>query len=452
MTVEPHTPAAKKARRVALASYIGTSIEWYDFFIYGIAATLVFRTQFFPEFSELGGTLAALGTFAVGFIARPVGGIVMGHFGDRVGRKSMLVVSLLTMGLATTLIGLLPTYQTIGVWAPILLVVLRLAQGAGVGGEWGGAVLMAIEHAPANRRSLYGCFPQLGLPSGILTSQLVFLGLTSFLPEEAFVAWGWRIAFLLSAALVIVGLVVRIAIEESAEFARVRSAGLVARMPVVEVFRRSWLQLLIGSLASIAAPTLGYLVSVYLVQYGTNELELATTTMLWILVGVSVGWILMVFIGGLAGDLLGRKKTFLIGATLAVVWAFPMFLLVDTRSIGLIVVALIVITTANAVMAGPQPALITEMFPIRLRYSGASICYQVGSIIGGGVVPIVATTVFARFGTSTAVAALIAGVSAVSLLAILLARRTVLRPAAASESIPETAAGVQKKAEPPVFD
>ncbi|MBP2326965.1 MFS family permease [Kibdelosporangium banguiense] len=417
---------APKARTVALASYIGTTIEWYDFFIYGVAATLVFRTQFFPAFSEFGGTLAALATFAVGFIARPIGGIVMGHFGDRVGRKSMLVVSLLIMGVATTLIGLIPTYAAIGVWAPILLVVLRLAQGAGVGGEWAGAVLMAIENAPPKRRSLYGCFPQLGLPSGILLSQLVFLLLTEFLPAGAFATWGWRIAFLLSAVLIIVGLVIRLRIEESADFERVRATGQVEKLPLIQAFRQSPLQLLVGSVASIAAPALGYLVSVYMVSYGTAQLKLPTSTMLWIIIGVSVFWIVLMLAAGIAGDRFGRKRTFVVGAVLAVVWAFPMFALVDTRSVPLIFLALVVITAANAIMAGPQPALISEMFPIRLRYSGASLCYTIGSVVGGGLTPLLATALFAEYGTTMAVSTLIAGISLLSLAAILPAGRRIL--------------------------
>jgi metabolite-proton symporter len=419
---------ARKARTVALASYIGTTIEWYDFFIYGVAATLVFRSQFFPGFSELEGTLAALGTFAVGFVARPVGGIVMGHFGDRVGRKSMLVVSLLMMGVATTLIGLIPPYAAIGVWAPLLLVLLRLVQGAGVGGEWAGAVLMAVENAPPNRRGLYGTFPQLGLPSGILLSQLVFLILNTAMSQEAFLAWGWRIAFLISSALIIVGLVIRLRIEESVEFERVRKEGRVERLPVLEVLRTSPLQLVVGSLASLAAPAIGYLVSVYLVSYGTKQLGVPTATMLWILVGISAIQIPVMLATGLAADRIGRKPAFLVGATIAVAWAFPLFALVDTRSVPLIVLGLAVITVANAVLAGVQPALITEMFPIRLRYSGASISYTMASILGGGLTPPLATALYARFGTSMAVSALIAVVSVISLLAILLAGHGVLRP------------------------
>ncbi|WP_432145953.1 MFS transporter [Streptomyces sp. bgisy084] len=418
--------ARHKAGTVAVASYIGTTIEWYDFFIYGVAATLVFRGQFFPGFSDLAGTLAAMGTFAVGFIARPIGGVVMGHFGDRIGRKSMLVISLLMMGGATTLIGLIPTYDSIGIWAPILLIVLRLVQGAGVGGEWAGAVLMAVENAPAKRRSLYGCFPQLGLPSGILLSQLAFLLLTGVLSPKDFGAWGWRLAFLTSAVLIVVGLLIRLRIEESSEFTKVREAGQIEKLPVVEVFRRSPLQILIGSLASIAAPAIGYLVSVYMVSYGTATLKLPISTMLWILVGVSVVWLLMVLAAGLAGDRFGRKATFAVGAAVGVVWAFPLFWLVDTRSIALIVVALLGITAANSIMAGPQPALITQMFPVRLRYSGSTISYTIASILGGGITPLLATALFAKFGSSTAVSVLVAVVCLISLAAVLCANRRIL--------------------------
>ncbi|WP_007024110.1 MFS transporter [Saccharomonospora iraqiensis] len=426
MSTNPSTTPSRKPGTVAFASYIGTTIEWYDFFIYGIAATLVFSTQFFPEFSDLGGTLAALATFAVGFIARPIGGILMGHFGDRVGRKSMLVISLLTMGIATSLIGLLPTYETIGVWAPILLVVLRLAQGVGVGGEWAGAVLMAVEHAPPKKRSLYGAFPQLGLPSGILLSQLVYLVLTSTLAEGAFADWGWRIPFLISAALIVVGLVIRLRIEESDDFQKVQQAGKVEKLPIVEAFRTTPLQLLIGSLASIAAPALGYLVSVYMVSYGTEQLGLPNTTMLWTIVAVSVPWIVMVLVSGIAGDRFGRKRTFVAGAALAVVWAFPMFWLVDTGTVLGIFTGLLVATVANSVMSGPQPALITGMFPVRLRYSGSSVSYQVGSIVGGGIVPMLATTLYAQFGSTVALSVLVAVIALISLTAILVASKRIL--------------------------
>ena len=434
----PETASTSTSRRhspgrVALASFIGTTIEWYDFFIYGIAATLVFGTEFFPGFSELGGTLAALSTFAVGFVARPVGGIVMGHFGDRVGRKSMLVVSLLTMGLATTLIGALPTYDSIGIWAPVLLVVLRLAQGVGVGGEWGGAVLVSIEHAPRHRRSLYGCLPQLGLPTGIFVSQLVFLLMSSSMSPASFVAWGWRVPFLISAVLIVVGLVIRLAIEESIDFQRVRQVGAIAKTPLVEVVRTSSWQLVVGGLASIASPAIGYFWSVSMISYGTTTLQLPTTTMLYIVVGLSVPQIATLFAAGAAGDRFDRKPTFVAGAVLAVVWAVPMFPLIDTAQVLWVVVGLLPIIAANAIMAGAQPAILTEMFPTRVRYSGVSICYQFGSIVGGGIVPLLTATLLAQSG-SGAVGLLIAGVSAVSLAAILPAGRGFLRAGERADS------------------
>lgn len=412
--------------KVALASYVGSAVEWYDFNIYGVAATLVFSKQFFPEFSEVGGTLASLATFAVGFVARPLGAIIMGHFGDRVGRKTMLVVSLLTMGVATTAIGLLPTYATIGVWAPILLVVLRLLQGAGVGGEWGGAALMAVEHAPPNRRALYGTFPQIGIPTGILLSQFVFLMMTEFMSPAALTSWGWRIPFLLSSVLIILGLMVRISIEETADFKQTRAAGEIARVPLVEVVRRTPVQLLAGSLLSIAGPTLGYFVSVYMVSYGTKQLHLPNNAMLWIMVCVSLPWIGIMLVAGQLSDRLGRKRMFVVGAGLAVLVALPMFLLVNTAAVPLVFAGLLLMTIPNAIINGAQPAMLTQMFPASVRYSGASICYQIGSIVGGGILPLLATAAFARFGTSTAVALLIAAACAVSLLAVLPMKRRLL--------------------------
>jgi metabolite-proton symporter len=419
MTQVSASRRAPSAGRVALASYIGTTIEYYDFFIYGLAAALVFRTEFFPGFSPLAGTLAALGTFAVGFIARPIGGIVMGHFGDRVGRKTMLVVALLTMGVATTLIGLLPSYAQIGIWAPVLLVVLRLVQGVGVGGEWAGAVLMAVENAPPRRRALYGAFPQLGLPTGILLSQLAFLVLTSSLSPETFVAWGWRVAFLVSAVLIVVGLVIRLRFEESPRFAQVKAANTVERRPVVEVLRTSWRQILIGGFGSIAVGSVGYFISLFLVQYGVSTLGLSSQTMLWCLTGVSLLWIVMTLVGGLAGDRFGRRRTFAAGAILAMAWAFPTFWLFDTRSVPLIVLALAVLVVANSLISGPMPSLLTDMFPVRIRYSGSSLCYTVGSILGGGFTPLLSTALLAATGSTASISLLFLALPALSLVAFL---------------------------------
>ncbi|MFC5952878.1 MFS transporter [Pseudonocardia lutea] len=427
MTQLPAQDRAPRVGRVALASYIGTTIEYYDFFIYGLAATLVFRTEFFPGFSPLAGTLAALGTFAVGFIARPIGGILMGHFGDRIGRKAMLVTALLTMGIATTLIGLLPTYAQIGIWGPILLVVLRLVQGVGVGGEWAGAVLMAVENAPPRRRALYGAFPQLGLPTGIMLSQVAFLVLTSVLPPESFVAWGWRIAFLISAGLIVVGLVIRLRFEESPRFEQVKASDAVERRPVVEVLRTGWRQILIGGFGSIAVGSIGYFVSLFLVQYGVSTLGIASSTMLWCLTGVSVLWIAMTLVAGLAGDAFGRRRTFAAGIVLAIVWVFPSFALFDTRSVPLILLALAGLVIASSLISGPMPSLLTDMFPASVRYSGSSLSYTVGSILGGGFTPLLSTALLAGTGSTASVSLLLMALFAMSLAAFLIGGRLVDR-------------------------
>jgi metabolite-proton symporter len=396
--------ATEHARRVARASFIGTTIEWYDFFIYATAAALVLGKQFFPTVSPLAATLAAYSTLAVGFIARPVGGFVMGHFGDRLGRKQLLVLSLLLMGVATFLIGVLPTYAQIGIWAPVLLVVLRFVQGFGVGGEWGGAVLMAVEHAPPGKRTLYGSFPQMGVPAGIIASNVVFLVVGLFVSPEAFAAWGWRIPFLLSAALVVFGLVMRLRITESPEFAEIKRSGDTAARPLLEVLRRHPRTLLLTSGASIAAPALGYLVLVYLLDYGTKTLELPRSTMLTLIIVGSITWLIIIGVSAFVADRVGRKPVFLAGAALATVWSIPFFMLVDTAQPVLMAIGIIVATAGIAAMAGPQAALVADVYPARVRYSGASSAYQIGSVLGGAVAPLAATALFAAYGSSLPVA------------------------------------------------
>ena len=409
---------AVHARQVARASFIGTAIEWYDFFIYATAAALVLGPQFFPTASPLAATLAAYSTLAVGFIARPVGGIVMGHFGDRIGRKKLLVFSLVLMGAATFLIGVLPTYAAIGVWAPVLLVVLRFLQGVGVGGEWGGAVLMAVEHAPPGKRTLWGSFPQMGLPAGIIASNAVFLVINLFVSPAEFNAWGWRIPFLLSAALVIVGLLVRLRITESPEFEAVRNSGDVARQPVIEVLRHHPRRLLLTSGASIAAPALGYLVLVYLLGYGTKTLGLSQTTMLTLIIVGSVTWLIVIGASAVLADRIGRKPVFLAGAALATVWSVPFFLLVDTAQPALMALGIIIATAGVAAMAGPQAALVADVFPARVRYSGASTAYQIGSVLGGAIAPIAATALFAAYNSSFPVAIYMAAMGLITLLSM----------------------------------
>jgi metabolite-proton symporter len=406
--------AQRGTRRAATAGLIGTTIEWYDFFAYGTAAALVFAPQFFPEVSSLAGTLAVLATFAVGFVARPVGGAVMGHFGDRFGRKRMLVTSLVMMGAATFCIGLLPGYATIGAAAPVLLVILRLVQGLGVGGEWGGAVLMSVEHAPSGRRAFYGSFPQMGLPAGVGLATVAFLVLRLLLDERQFAAWGWRIPFLLSAVLVAFGLVVRARLEESPEFVSVRQEGRVSRGPAVEVVRRRPAGLLIAAGVSVSGSALGNILLVYTLAHATKELGLATSTMLWIIVVVSLVWTLLIPVSAALADRVGRRRLLLAGVSLGAVWGFPYFWLVDTGSAGGVLLAMVVAGSAIGVASGPHAAFVAEAFPARLRYSGASIAYAIGGVAGGAIAPIVATSLYAGTGSTALISAYVVGVCALS--------------------------------------
>jgi metabolite-proton symporter len=416
---DPSTPPARPPSRggIFAASFVGTSIEWYDYYIFGTAAALVFGTLFFPQFSSVAGTLAAFGTFAVGFVARPLGAAVIGHYGDRIGRKAMLVLTLLLTGGATALIGLLPTYAAIGVAAPLLLVLLRLLQGFGVGGEWGGAVLIATEHASPRRRALYGSFAQFGVPIGVLTSNLAFLAVAG-LSDEAFLSWGWRIPFLLSVVLVVVGFVVRSRLQEAPEFEEVKRRREVSTVPVAELVRRHPRVLTLASLASIAPPAVGYTVIVYMLSYGTTVLDYERTTLLTLIMLSTVVWVATITAAAVLSDRFGSRPVFIVGAVTAVVWPVPMFALVNTGSPGLAGVAFAVAAVVQGIMAGAQGGLFSEIFPVRVRYSGISIAYQVGGMVGGAVTPIVATALFGATGSSTPIALYVTALSALSLLAV----------------------------------
>jgi MFS family permease len=411
-------PATEPSRRsIIAASLIGTSIEWYDYYIFGTAAALVFGSLFFPEFSTAAGTLAAFATFAVGFIARPLGAAVIGHFGDRIGRKSMLVLTLLLTGVATFLIGVLPTFAAIGIAAPILLVTLRLAQGFGVGGEWGGAVLIATEHASPRQRAVYGSFAQFGVPIGVLTSNLAFLAVSG-LSNEDFMAWGWRIPFLLSLALVIVGIIVRSRLQDAPEFARLKRDRAVSKVPVGELVRRQPLTLTLASLASIAPPAVGYTVIVYMLTYGTTVVGFDRPTLLTLILLSTAVWIATIIASAILSDRYGAKRVFTIGALTAVLWPLPMFALVNTANAGLALLAFSVAAIVQGIMAGAQGGLFTEIFELRTRYSGISIAYQLGGMIGGAVTPIAATALFAAYGSSTAVALYVTALCLVSFVSI----------------------------------
>jgi metabolite-proton symporter len=414
----------RSALRVVVASLIGTSLEWYDFFLYGSAAALVFGKLFFPTFAPLTATLLAFTTYAVGFVARPIGGIIFGHFGDRAGRKTVLVVTLLLMGIATALIGVLPTYATIGAAAPILLVSLRFVQGLGLGGEWGGAVLMSIEHAPPHRRGFTASWPQVGVPAGNLLAAGVLWVMSAALSDKAFLAWGWRVPFLLSGVLVLVGLWIRLSISESPLFASVAESGARLRLPLVEVLRRHPRGLLVAMGARIGTDVAFYTFVVYALTYVTGTVKLPREVGLSaVLVGSACQLVLIPLFGALS-DRYGRRPVYLAGTVAAAVWAFAFFPLLSTGSRPLIVLAVTVALVTHAAMYGPQAALIAELFATELRYSGASMGYQVAGIFGGALAPIVAIKLVGWTHSAVSVSWYVAAMLAVTTVALLVAPET----------------------------
>ncbi|MFI0371933.1 MFS transporter [Actinomadura sp. 1N219] len=413
----PTPPTPRDLRRVALASLVGTAIEWYDFFIYGTAAVLVFAPQFFPGSSDLAGTLAAFSTLAVGFLARPLGGALMGHFGDRVGRKSMLVLSLLLMGSATFAIGLLPTYADIGVWAPILLVLLRFLQGFGVGGEWGGAVLLAVENAPAGKRGFYGSFPQMGVPAGVILSNSVFLLILATAGKQGFIDWAWRLPFLGSIVLVAAGMLIRAKIGETPEFEERQSRG-VQRNPLLSVIKNNPRQLLLAGGTFLANNAIGYVMIVYMLSYGTKTLKLSQNTMLTLVLVASFVWLVTLPIFSAMSDRVGRSPVFLGGGLVLLVWSIPFFVLLDTKTIPLMVVAVVVTALGLSATYGPQAALFAELFDADVRYSGASLGYQVGAIFGGGFAPFIAAWLQGTTGSSLWVGVYLTALALISLVSI----------------------------------
>jgi metabolite-proton symporter len=424
MTSNAQTPEQSSIRQVVAASFIGTTIEWYDFFLYGTAAALVFNKLFFPKAEPSSGTLLALATYGVGFAARPLGGIIFGHFGDRIGRKSMLVVSLLIMGIATAAIGLLPTYGTIGIAAPVLLVVLRMAQGIGVGGEWGGAVLMSVEHAPPGRRGFFGSWPQMGVPAGLFLSTVVFLIVQQTTSDAAFLAWGWRVPFLLSAVLVGVGLFVRLRLYESPAFQRVKETRTEAPMPILDVLRKYPREVVLAMGMRIAENGVFYILTVWVLVYGHEDLKLAKSTMLWgVVIAALLGLVTIPWYGALS-DRVGRRPLYLGGALFSLVFAFPFFWLVNTKTEVLIWLAIVLgVNVGHDLMYGPQAAFFSELFGTRVRYSGASLGYQLASVIAGGFAPLIAAALLQAWGWPT-VALYMAVMAAVTVVATLLATET----------------------------
>ncbi|WP_079186525.1 MFS transporter [Streptomyces sp. CB01580] len=388
-TVSPH--------KVAFASFIGTSIEWYDFFLYGTASALVFGDLFFPTGDPLISTLLAFATFGVGFAARPIGGAVFGSLGDKLGRKKVLVVTLLVMGAATAAIGLLPTYGQIGVAAPILLVLLRLVQGFGVGGEWGAAALMAVEHAPKGRRGFFGSMPQMGVPAGTILSTGAFV-LINRMDEQTFLSWGWRIPFLASFLLVIVGLLIRVSVEESPEFEKLVKEKKQVAMPLRSAVRDHWRVILLAGGMRFSENSVFYVVTVFLLSYGTTALGLERAALLNAALIAAFVEILTIPYFGAVSARFGARRMYLSAAALSVLLAFPFFLTVNTGNMVAVTIAMIVTIVVACVMYALQPSMMGSLFPAEVRSSAVSIGYQIAAVFAGGLSPFIATGLYAWSG------------------------------------------------------
>lgn len=399
----------------------GAAIEWYDFFIYGTAAALVFPKLFFPaDLPPFIAQIAAFSTFAVGFVARPIGGMLFGHFGDLHGRKRALVTAMFVMGAATTLIGLLPSYATAGSLAPLLLVILRFVQGLAVGGQWGGAALLAIESAPPGRHGFYSSFVQVGVPLGVVLANTVFLIASALIDAEGFVAWGWRIGFLLSITLIVVGLVMhRTVAEPEAGPARQEPRA----SPLWKVLREHGGQVLLAGGAFVANNVCFYIAITYAVAYGATTMGIARETMLFAVMIGSLAMMPALILCGALSDRFGRKGIFVLGALLSGIWAFALFPLVESGSPLWVTLAITIALVFVSMMYGPQAALFAELFPREVRYSGASLGYQIGTVAGGGFAPIIATALFARFHSSVAISIYLCGACAISLVCVLLLGR-----------------------------
>ncbi|MGZ8725279.1 MAG: MFS transporter [Aeromicrobium sp.] len=434
MTAQTETieaPPKSSIQKVVFASLIGTAVEWYDFFLYGSAAALVFGTLFFPESDPLTATMLAFGTYALGFVARPLGGVVFGHFGDKVGRKKMLVVALFVMGIATVGIGLLPTYASIGIAAPLLLLACRLLQGFAVGGEWGGAVLMAAEHGDPEHRGFWASWPQAGVPLGNLLATGVLFILAAVQSDATFEAWGWRIPFLLSAVLVFIGLWVRMTLEESPVFEEAKTeiadkGETSTHMPLFEVIKNYPKEVLIAMGMRMAENISYYIFTIVVLAYAKEYLEVSTDPILkMLLIAAAFQFFLIPALGALS-DRIGRRPMYMTGAIGVGVWSFFFFGLIDTMEPGKVLLAIVVGLFFHSLMYAPQAAFFSELFGTSVRYTGASVGYQLASIFAGALAPIIALQLLGSVEdkNTTAVAIYVSIASVISVVAVLFAKET----------------------------
>lgn len=390
----------KQTRRVLIASLVGSSIEWFDYFLYGTVAALVFNQIFFVTEDPNIGLLLAYASFALAFFIRPFGGVIFSHIGDRIGRKKTLVITLSIMGIATFGMGLLPTYQAIGIWAPILLITLRLVQGLGIGGEWGGALLLAVEYAPPEKRGLYGSIPQMGVTIGMLMGTIA-LWIMTMLPEESFMTWGWRVPFILSALLVIFGLWIRHGIDETPEFKKVQASGEIPKLPIAETLKYHWREVLIAIGAKVVETAPFYIFSTFVVSYATTNLGFTrSSTLAAVMIATVVTTILIPIMGNLS-DKVGRKKLYVAGTVGMALFAFPYFWMIHQGSVALLIIATVI---ALGVIWAPITAVLgtmfSEIFDARIRYTGISLGYQIGAALAGGTAPLVATALLVTFDNS----------------------------------------------------
>lgn len=401
-TIHGNGSSAKKSshRLAGISSMVGTTIEWYDFFIYGAAAALIFNKLFFPNLDPLTGVLAAFATYAVGFIGRPLGGLVFGHFGDKIGRKSMLLLTLMLMGIPTVLIGLLPTYESIGYWAAICLVILRFIQGMAMGGEWGGAVLMAVEHAPEGKKGFWGSLPQASTGGGLMLASIA-LGLVSLLPEQALFSWGWRIPFLASIVLLAVGWYIRVKVPESPDFEKVKQQAEEVKVPALQVFTNHPKQLITIIVARAAENAWFYIASTFTLAYTTTQLGIARQEILFATICGAIVIMFMTPLCGHLSDKVGQRNMFMFGLCVLALYSYPFFSMLNTKDPVLVWTAIVLaIGVVFPIMYAPQAQLFARQFPAEIRYSGISISVQLAGVLGGGLAPLIATKLLSVGGGS----------------------------------------------------